>query len=384
MSLQILGDDAPYDFQTLNRDLDRVKSKVFLGSSAAFLGSLMCSLDFVWSAEIETAGTDGEKFYWAPNDFLRLPLEERIATVLHELWHVARLHIPRRGNRDPHKWNYACDIRINRDLRKEKGWVLPIPLWVQNHPECPHELEEDIYDWLVKNPSKMPKGGNQNDHMIPGSAKNKQKMVNAVVKAMTQAKLSKQPGAIPGDIEKIVNTFLAPNIAWEVVFQKFFTDLLDEDFTWRRPNRRHDPNVLYLPSMFIEEGRLEHLMYFWDVSGSIGDKEEIRFNSEMKYVWDVLQPKKLTLVQFDTKITKVDEFNEGDQFKDIKIKGKGGTSLVPVREYILKHKPTAAVIFSDLFCSPMQKLDQDIPTIWVTVNNPQATVPFGQLLHMKV
>lgn len=385
MSLQILGDDAPFDFDELNRELDRVKSRVFLGRNAAFLGSLMCSLDFVWSTEIPTAGTDGEKFYWNPNDFLNISPEERKATVEHELWHVARLHIVRRGNRCPDVWNIACDVRINRDLRIEGYKNLNPPLWIPDMKEIPHEVEEDIYDWLNKNGGgKPPPGGNQNDHMIPGSSKNKQKIVNAVVKAMHQAKANKQAGSIPGDIEKIVKTFLAPVVPWETVLQQFFRDLLDEDFSWRRPNRRHNPNELYLPSKITDDGRLEHLVYYWDVSGSISDKDEIRFNSEVKHIWDYFQPKKLTLVQFDTRITSEEVFNEGDQFNGVKIIGKGGTCLIPVREHIQEHKPTAAIIFSDLYVPPMEPLERDIPIIWVCVNNPHASVPFGKLLHMKV
>lgn len=382
-----ISDDTKFDFQELNWHLDRVKSKVFLGRDAAFLGSLMCSLNFVWSSDVETAATDGETFWWNPVDFYRLPSEEeRRATIEHELWHVARLHMPRGENRNPEAWNWACDIRINRDLRKE-GYVLGPPWWIGDTPECPHEVEEEIYDWIMKNAPPPPKGGNQNGHMLP-NAGNKQKMINAVVKAISQTKMAagNKPGCVPGGIEKIVEKFLAPVIQWDVLLNQFFRDLLEEDYSWRRPNRRYDPNVLFLPSMVQDEGRLEHLCYYWDVSGSIGDAEEIRFNSEVKHIWEYFQPKKLTLVQFDTRITKIDEFNDGDSFNGIKIVGKGGTSFVPVRQHIIDNKPTAAIIFSDMECAPMQPLPPecgDLPVIWVAIRNRGATVPFGKIIHIK-
>jgi predicted metal-dependent peptidase len=246
--------------------------------------------------------------------------------------------------------------------------------------------EEDIYDILDKQYPDPPPcwgSGGQGD-MLPMEPGDKVKAVNNVVKAIHQAKISGQPGSIPGDIEKIVKQFLAPVVPWETVLHQFFRDLLDEDYSWRRPNRRHDPSVLYLPSKITDDGRLEHLAYYWDVSGSISDKDEVRFNSEVKHIWDYYQPKKLTLVQFDTRITKIDVFNEGDTFEGVKIVGKGGTDLRPVREHIMEHRPTAAIIFSDLFVEPMQSLDRGIPIIWVVVNNPSATVPFGKLLHIKV
>jgi len=90
----------------------------------------------------------------------------------------------------------------------------------------------------------------------------------------------------------------------------------------------------------------------------------------------------MTVVQFDTKIQKIDEFKEGDTFNEIKIVGRGGTDLRCVREHIMEIKPTAAIIFSDLECPPMRKLDHDIPVIWIVVGNKEAEVNFGQMIHI--
>lgn len=376
-----IEEGSEIDLRQLDRELDKVKSKVFLGRHAAFLGSLMSSLEFVWTYEVKTAATDGVKFYWNPNDFLALPPEERCATIEHELWHCARLHMQRRGSRDPKIWNIACDIRINRDLRIE-GYTLPVPMWIQEHRECPTEVEEEIYDFLYQNAVKLPPG-NSDGHMVPGDPKDgngTHKAVNNVVKAITQAKIA-GAGNLPGGIEEVVSQFLAPVVPWETHFQAFFNDLLDEDYSWKRPNRRYSD--MYLPSRYTDDGRLEHLLYAWDVSGSITQSDEVRFNSEVKYIWDTYQPRKLTLVQFDTRITSVQEFEEGDEFRDIKIKGRGGTNLAPLRDYIIQHEPTAAVIFSDLECAPMQPLPFEVPTIWVAVRNKKAQVHFGQLIHIK-
>ncbi len=157
-------------------------------------------------------------------------------------------------------------------------------------------------------------------------------------------------------------------------------DLMDEDYTWRRPNRRYED--MYLPSRFTDDGRLEHLIYYWDVSGSISEKEELRFNSELKYIWEQFKPSKITIVQFDTRITKVDEWTAGMSFNEVKIVGKGGTHLGPVRQHMLDNQPTAAIIFSDLYCAPMAP-GPLCPVIWVAVGNTQAQVPFGKLINIE-
>jgi predicted metal-dependent peptidase len=141
---------------------------------------------------------------------------------------------------------------------------------------------------------------------------------------------------------------------------------------------------MYLPSRFTDEGRLEHLMYFQDVSGSITESNIVRFNSELKYVWDTFKPQKMTIVQFDTRITQVDEFTEGDPFEKIKIVGRGGTCLKCVREKIIKDEPTAAIIFSDMQVAPMQKVD--IPVLWVCVDSGWGighTPTFGKVIRIK-
>lgn len=380
-----------YDYPTLNRDLDRAKSAVFMGKDAAFFGSLMCTLDFVWSKAIPTAGTNGSYFWWNPDDFLRCDIAERKSTIMHELWHVARLHPMRRGNRCPDVWNTACDIKINRDLRNDNYFIGSD--WV-DRPEFDHvELEEEIYNLLPKNPG-IPgnignlQQGNQGQQPAPSHGKcqhahiqlspqDKQKMINSAVKAVQSAKLN--AGNIPGNVEIVIDKFLAPKIPWQAALYMFFNDLLDKDYSWARPNRRY--TNMYLPSQIDDDGRLEHLIYYLDVSGSISDHDVLRFNSEVKYIKDTFNPKRLTLVQFDTMIQQEIEFTEDDPFEKIIVTGRGGTCLRPVREHIMHHKPTAAIIFTDLDVEPMEPGPQ-CPIIWISTSQTGHTVPFGKLIHL--
>lgn len=381
-------EDASLDLYAITRELDRTKSAVFLDKrNAAFLGSLMCSLNFVWSRDIPTAATNGVTFWWNPEWFLKLDPEVRKTVLMHELWHVARLHMIRLENRNPRYWNYACDIRINNDLEREGASFFGVEdCWKDQQYDANGIMaEEDIYDLITKDPSKIngsswQDAGEEGD-MIPLTNQQKQTVINTVVQAVHQAKLSGQAGNLPGGVQEILNKFLEPIIPWQTVLMQFFTDLLNEDYSWKRPNRRyHD---MYLPSRFTDDGRLEHLIYYLDVSGSVTDAQALRFNSEVKFIQETLKPQRLTLVQFDTIIQDVKEFKEEDPFDEITIIGRGGTSFVPVREHMIEHKPTAAIIFSDMWCSPMQPLDDEIPVIWVAIDNRSATVPFGKLIHIK-
>lgn len=373
-----------HDYQSLNREMDRVKSLVFLGNNAAFFGSLMCSLEFAWSTEIETAATDGIHIWWNPDFFKSLPPTTSKTVLMHELEHAARLHHIRQGSRDPKIWNYACDIRINNGLEKEGYSFAQVENCWKDHSFDENGLaaEEDIYDLLIQKNFNPPSGAwspDGNGDMLPSKNFDKQTAINNVVRAVQQAKIAGGAGSIPGGVEELINKFTNPVVRWEVVLKQFFTDMLNEDFSWKRPNRRHQD--IYLPSRFTEDGRLEHLMYFLDVSGSISEQDIIRFNSEVKYIQEDLQPKKLTLVQFDTRIQQVDVLEEGQPFNEIHIVGRGGTCLECVHDYIEEHNPTAVVVFSDLECRPMQPLKNDIPIVWA-VNNMYRTGPFGQTIRV--
>ena len=368
------------DIQMLTREMDITKSMVFRASNAAFLGSLMCNLNFHWDEEVQTAATDGVSLWWNPKFFLSLKRETRKMVLMHELWHCARMHMVRRGDRDHQTFNIACDHKINLDLlaegysfegvedcfkdEKYRGWV-----------------EEDIYDDLIKNPPPNPPPPSYVPDIKEPNPGDRPRIIQNVVKAVQQAKMAGQPGTIPGDVEVVLKTFLAPIIPWEQHLNEFMSELVQEDFSWRRPNRRFTD--MYLPSRSEDEGMLTHIMYFQDVSGSIEDADNTRFNSEIKYVKDHWNPKELTLVQFDTRITDSVTFSENDPFEEIKIIGRGGTSLKPVREHIIEHMPTAVIIFSDLHCDAMEVLPFEIPILWVCIRNRSASVPFGRLIHIR-
>lgn len=377
------------DLTLLNRELDRTKSAVFLGKTAAFLGSIMCSLNFIWDESIPTAATNGIDFWWNPKWFMESPPQSRKTVLVHELWHVARLHMLRQGSRCPDVWNYACDYVINNEIEREtddRGHKLYSFEGIGGllDPQYLGMAEEDVYDLLQKNGGGMKFLGAFNGmgghDIVPLSTNQKNQVVNTVVTAVHQAKMA-GAGTLPGGIEAILDQFLAPVIPWQIVLNRFFTQLLDESYTWARPNRRYPD--MYLPSRFVDDGRLEHLSWYIDVSGSITQHDILRFGSELKFVKETFNPEKLTIHQFDTRIQRSDVWTEDDPFEKIEIKGRGGTSLQCVHQHILEERPTAAIIFSDMECGPMPSLPFDIPVIWVVTGRGGHTPAFGEIVNIK-
>ena len=385
-----------YNMYELNRQLDITKSNVFMGSNSAFLASLMCSMPMIWTDQVGTAATNGEFIWWSPKDFLACSQEHRDATVLHEIWHKAKLHCITQGDRDPLGWNIACDLWINNNLENQGYKLAPNPMWWVDH-QYDGWVEEDIYDhWMEHN--KLPSGegvglsggadmvGNHNPNQtkeIP--APDPAKIIADVQQAISESQMAGQwsEGGMFEGIKTNLQQFLAPVVPWHVYLHRWLKEKLNQRNTWRKPNRRSQQ--VYLPSRFLDKGALEHLVFFFDVSGSVSDTDAIRIGSEIRHVWMKYKPKKLTIVQFDDKITHVLEMHSGDTMHEINIIGRGGTDLGPVRQWMIDNKPTAAVVFSDLYCAVMEPLPPEsmIPIIWIAVGNKHATVPHGEMVYIK-
>jgi predicted metal-dependent peptidase len=401
----------------LNSLLDRTKGRLFFKKKAGFIGSLLCDHSFVWDESADTAWCNGTEIGWNPYFFLWLTPEERVTVLGHELWHTGFGHMSRLGSRCPDRWNQAADHVINNMLKND-GYVFGpklLSLGPCMEPRFNNMSTEQVYNLLPDNPGQpMPqecndpslKGAgttspNSSDQPQDGSvwifepgensghgpmgkdvkplAKEDHAQVKAkIIKAIQSAQMSKEAGDIPGEITLTIDEFLNPILPWEVLLQKFFNELSNDDYSWKRPSRRYDDE--YLPSL-IGDNQLEHLTYYLDVSGSVSDRDVKRFHSEVKYIHEAFQPKKITLVTFDTKIQNEVEFADDDPFEKITISGRGGTSLDPVRLHIKQTRPTAAVIFSDLLCYPMEE-DPKIPLLWVVVGNPHAKVKFGKPIHI--
>lgn len=401
---QELGPDDGYNLYELNRALDQVKATVFINDNAAFYAPLMAGLEFMWTKGVGTAATDGATIYWNPDDFYEIDFEMRKSTLIHELRHIADFHFVRQGDRENQEWNIAGDYRINYDLKAD-GYKIEAPYFIHD-PKYATMAVEEIYEDVRKQcapwgpggspppqgqpgsgapmPNGAPGGASSNGprsmagDLLPASAATVQKAINNVLQAAEAATAAGQPGAIPGSTKLKIDQFKKPIVAWETLLDRFFQELHNDDYTWRRPNRRHQD--IYLPTRESNQ-RLSHLIYYLDVSGSVSDQDVLRFNSEVKHIKDKYNPEKLTLVQFDTQIQDEITFTDSQPFNEIVVVGRGGTCLKCVRDHMMEHEPEAAIVFSDLYVNQMER-GPKCPVIWITIGHKAAKVKFGQVIHI--
>lgn len=386
----------PFSKEQLDQALNKTKGRLFFKKGAGFLGSLLCDHEFVWDETCQTAWCNGSQIGWNPKFFTWLTPDERVTILAHELWHTGYLHIARIGEmRCPDYWNIAADHVINLRL-DEDGYVWGDKLkslGCYMDPQYKDMSTEQVYDLIAPpdggKPMQLPDGtpGNQpgdgspmsGDVRAPEAGTSPDKIISKVVKAAQASRMAKEAGVIPGETELVIEEFLNPVLPWEVLLARWFSEKSKDDYSWKRPSRRYQDD--YLPSLDGDNG-LEHLAYFWDVSGSVSDQDILRCSSEVAHVHNTYTPQRTTVITFDTHLRDFFEFTDEEPFENIKVHGRGGTSLEEVEEWIAKNRPTAAIIFSDLYCHPMQ-VDVGIPILWVVVGHKDAEVPFGDTIHIK-
>ncbi len=414
---------------------------VFSRKNSAFLAPLLCSLKVEFKEPKEIGqedylmGVAGDSITINPNHLLQLNQSDGVFILEHELWHIARLHHQRMGNRDPDIWNKACDHVINLAMIADGSSCSIKGLWDKRFRG---KNEEEVYSILmseVEHNKPMPDAGDtnqpsgapsdsdessnsnsqndsQNDSgssssaassempqngfsgdLLPASSTQVANTAQTVAKLkqmvqMTNPELCRDPGSALGQMMRMWEKLLEPKLPWENILHNCMKDLMPKSkLSWKRRNRRFCD--IHLPSMVDAQNKLSNLVYAVDTSGSITPEQLDRINSELKYIHDKVKPKLLTVIQFDTKIRHEDKFKADDLFENIELHGGGGTSYQPVKEYVdnLPTRPEGLIIFTDLYAYPMEKLeDESIPVFWVAVNTDVTAeqIPFGDYIPVEV
>ena len=159
-------------------------------------------------------------------------------------------------------------------------------------------------------------------------------------------------GRMGGNTPRHIDELLKPQIDWREELREFVTSSMSgkDEFTWRKMNKRHLANDIYLPS--IEAETMGELVVAIDTSGSIGSKEITEFATELASICDLVQPEKVRVLWWDTMVHGEQIFNP-DQYDKLhsvlKPLGGGGTYVSCVPVYINKNniKAECVLVFTD-------------------------------------
>lgn len=399
--------------------LSNARIKLVLGRDAksVFFATLALKLKPGVDWNVETAYTDGTHLLINPDWFLGLTEEERIGVVAHEVMHPALNHHTRRGPREVKRWNIAADLSIN-PMIVESGLKLPADAsfpGLGSHRKLPPGLSAEAYYNLLAEPGKPDEpdgepsdepgdqpggdggcGGLRGPGRDPGGcggvtepkdgsgatspAKQRESEAEWEVALAQAHETARKRGDLPGGLDRLVEAHLAPKVDWKEVLREFVSRHAKNDYSWNPPNKKFLHLGIYLPGMRSEE--LGDVIVAVDTSGSIGGEEIARFGGEIEGILSSFDVK-LTIIYCDCQIHHVQEWCTSDGPLVMEPKGGGGTSHIPVFDWIEEKglDPACLVCLTDMYTS-FPDNPPGYPVLWAATTGVDG--PWGQTVQVEL
>lgn len=346
-----------------------------------------------------TMATNGKRIMWGRGFVDEMTLGETMGVLMHEVLHIVYKHPYRRRHREPRKWNVANDYVIDPIILEASktdgsGLTLPKPNGPDEHNH--HELKydgkssEEVYELLPEIPSNYSSVGvvldatNENGQPLSESEISAAEMEIdqlAIIGAEIQSR-RKECGDLPGALAAHIKRLKEPKVDWQSALRRFVGGEQPDAHSMRRVHRGQY-RMQGVICGTVEKKGVGELVIAIDTSGSVSDREVEQFLGEMNVISEEFMPTKITVIQCDSDVQKVDEYECGNIIDTIKVHGRGGTRVRPVFDYVEKHieKVDKLIYMTDMgVCDWGEPVDYDV--MWVgTVNTP---APWGDFVYIKI
>ena len=372
------------------------KTKIQVRRECQFFGALMLFATIKESKKIDTACTDGKDIFFNEVFLKSLNSSEQNALMLHEVLHVALLHVQRRQFRDPKIWNIAADIVVNDLILRNTPFKLPKGA-IKNNSYKGKSVEY-IYEALLKNNkykkynlsiSDIVTSENSDNSIGHQFSEEEQQEIASywkdkiqVLKNSDLTDASSGQGNMPAGMSQEIEVILEPEVDWRHALWKYVGktpadfDDLDRRFLYRG---------LYLEGLLTEALEVSVCI---DTSGSISESLLDQFLGELKGILRSYPHVKCDLFFADTEVDGPHEIHSIEELPPVT--GFGGTSFVPFFNYLEKndnnllgtHK--VSIYFTDGYGDFPSKKPKD-PTMWLVSKDGLATnqFPFGEVVRIS-
>lgn len=385
----------------------------------------------VFTPEFPVAATDGTSLLLNPDVFFddkRFSLPNRVFILAHEVMHNVFNHVGvqfvciQAGNimryADgtalpfiPELFNVAADYVINAILVEGKIGQMPAKegLYdpkIATGTDSAHEVYRRLYKQAEKEGRIVKVGvgkgggpgvkglkdgfdvladpgqGQGKDPYQANGERNEGEWKLAVKSAMESARMQ---GKLPMNLQRMFEEVIETQVPWEELVEAFFARKVGNgSYDWRRPNRQLIVRDIYIP------GKSGHscgtIVAGGDTSGSIGPKTLNMFFGALCEILELLRPKRLVLLWCDAKLQRADELTEVSDLNVIREKGApggGGTSFVPVFDYVDEHhlEPDALIYLTDGY-GTFPDAKPAYPVLWGDITGQKTQYPWGDIVHI--
>ena len=301
--------------------------------------------------------------------------EELKGVIVHEIMHLAFLHLLRLGHRIPLLWNIATDIIVN-NLVTENNFKLPkgcllsdytheITIFGQKIKDTNKKTPEMIYDEFKfkfkKGDGPIGPGGFDEHFYDDGKADEEKDLEKQWKERLTDAYVTaKQAGKLPAGIERMMDKIHKNEINWRTVLLREVQKAIPSDYTYIKPHKISFSTGVYFPNVSKE---MIDIVVGVDVSGSVDKQTYADFVSEVVGMSKAFRNKiNIRFITHDYKVQNDYKVENGNVEKIIKLRinGGGGTSHKDILEHIKeKVKHARLAIFLTDGYSDLDRIDLD-------------------------
>lgn len=373
------------------------RARIALLIDQPFFGQLSMRLQLIQNPNIRTLNVDGKTMNYSPSFVKSLTSSLAKSACAHEVLHCVLHHCgdtktSRMGTRNPRKWNWACDYVVNAQLKAAgfelgQGWLYD--------PQYDGMSAEQVYDMIPMPPDDGtgqsvtgPGSGNPGtpgplDEVLQNGtdpAQVAEETQEWKVATMQAAAAAKGMGKLHGSLEQFVEKLFHSKIDWRQELRRFVTEMSKADYSFSRMNRHMQAAGFFLPGLHSEA--MGSVVIASDESGSVDLKVMAAFGAEIGAIHQDLRPPKITLMHFDSRVGKIEEFGPDDYF-ELKRYCGGGTSFVHAIELAEQMvPPPVCMIFLTDMEGQFPKNPPPFPVLWVTIVEHEA--PFGEVLFLEM
>ena len=332
-----------------------------------WIGALLRSMRYEYDRrdDVPTMATDGVHIF-VNTQFCETELADNVhlrAVLVHEALHVLCRHPLRRGERDPKRFNVACDHAIN-GLAQDLGYQLPD--WTLERIDG--KSAEMIYTDLP-DADADPEIGDGDCDVMDYPLKPGQTMQDAereVSQKIAQAKMGASLAGKDGsDTEKRVFEKLEPRVDWPKELERYLQRIGGSNYSMAPPNRR-------LLSSGIIGNRLNpsgcgNVVVAVDNSGSIDTDLLNRFLTELVMILENVDYESVRVMACNSCVNFDQTYTRGVPLDTSRIHGGGGTRFTPVFDRVaMADAPSVLIYFTDMGVYDAPETDPGYPILWAT------------------
>jgi len=426
----------------MNADEKITRARIQLQKSNPFFAFLLLHAKVKEATKGElpmpTIGVDAHGNMYYNAGFVSGLSEKELEGILcHEVLHVALEHLYRseKMKHDQLISNVAADLVVN-DILLESGFALPTGGCVPRnhsftHPQftvnkinekCVEEIYDEILGQIPINKrgcscgkgkgNKKGKGQGQgscpncgksksgngvgdantiDNHMVSdkgdGGSKGRKESKKWKKLVSEAGHYAKMRGELPAGLERRIGEIFESKLNWKQLLNHYITAAIPFDYTYSRPSNKSLSTGFYMPSI-RKDNQLEIVVAI-DTSGSIGQEELGTFLGEMIGIAKSYSSVKMRVIECDADIQHDVLVSNGNikKIREMGVHGGGGTSHVPVYDYVKKKYPNTKILinFTDGYTAFPDQKRWGWNSIWILTKHScdEDQIPFGKVVKIK-